>query len=314
MNTSFLINYTDILSKNNKISFTFRNMKKFIFLTMMMIAFSLSNAQSVITIGSGSNHTSSSYPFSRYFKYSGCELLYTGAEIGTTGDITSIAFDKYSGTSGIAINNISIYMKTTSSSVLTTPTCTTGYILVYSGSFPNNGTGGWQTQILTTAFTYSNTSENLSILIVHGSQAAVNTTDRPVYNSSSTSTDQCSYYVDDSNGWSCSKSMNMPGERPNIQLTFSSVTTNILELKINHLDMTIYPNPASQSVKFNITGDQNRIQKIILVDAQGKIDFETTNIQQISQNGISVNTLPAGIYKLIIQADNQILSKTIIIE
>jgi hypothetical protein len=180
----------------------------------------LVKGQAIVTIGTGTNHTSSSYPISRYFNYSCSELLYKNTEIGTTGDIDSIAFSKYSGTSGIAITNITIYMKMTSSDYLVSPTCTTSYTQVYTGSFPNTGTSGWQTLGLTTPFSYNDTSQNLAILIVHDYEAYVSTTDRPIYNSSSSSTSLCRYYVDDSNGWNCNKTMTNAAERPNIQLTF----------------------------------------------------------------------------------------------
>lgn len=182
-------------------------------------------AQSTVTIGSGSNHTSTSYPISRFFNYSTSELLYTGAEIASTGSITAIAFDKYSGTSGIAINNVTIYMMSTASTLLSSPTCTTGYTQVYSGSFPNTGTSGWQTVTLDVPFNYTSTSQNLSILIVRGYQAAVSGASRPIYNSSSTTSALCRYYVDDSNAWTCAKTMTDPAERPNIQLTISSTPT-----------------------------------------------------------------------------------------
>lgn len=301
-----------LFGKNNTgIVFYNKKMTRLLFVLWIGI-FSKCYSQSNITIGTGANHSSSSYPFSRYFKYSGCELLYTGTEIGTTGDITALAFDKYSGTSGIAINNISVYMKTTNSSVLSSPTCTTGYVLVYSGTFPNNGTSGWQTQVLTTPFTYSTTSENLSILIIHGSQTAVSTTDRPVYNSSSTSVDLCSYYVDDSNGWSCSKAMNMPGERPNIQLTFSSVTTNIPNHEKDQF--LIYPNPASRVLKLNMKDAIGSVQKIIILDGQGKICVETSFIQDALQNGICLDGMSKGIYKVLVVSENMHLSKTFTIE
>ena len=125
-------------------------------------------APTQIIIGSGTS--GQTYPVDRYYNYSAHEAIYLASEIGLVGTIKSIAFNKLSGTDLNPAEAVSIYMKNTSESVLTTGVySTTGYTLVYQGNFTNNAETGWMEVNLDTMFEY-NGIQNLAILTVKGFQ------------------------------------------------------------------------------------------------------------------------------------------------
>jgi len=121
-----------------------------------------------ILIGSGT--VQQTYPLDRYYNYSVHESIYLASELETASTIKSIAFYKSSGADLNPIEAVTIYMKNTTESVLSTGVySTTGYTQVYSGSFPNNATSGWMEVNLDAMFDYVGVT-NLSILIVKGYQ------------------------------------------------------------------------------------------------------------------------------------------------
>ncbi|MCX6249651.1 MAG: hypothetical protein NTX61_02760 [Bacteroidetes bacterium] len=128
--------------------------------------------QSVV-IGTGTSYNR--FPIDRYYNYSSWEAIYTQAELGITKIIRRIAFNKQAGSDLNALTPVTIYMQNTSSSTLASGTYSlTGYTSVYTGSFPNTATSGWMEVALTTPFTYNGT-DNLQILILHGTQAYIST-------------------------------------------------------------------------------------------------------------------------------------------
>ena len=157
----------------------------------------LAFAQTNVTVG-GNTLTSTSTIINRSWSsnaslnanYSCAEILYTKAEINVAGGAISIdrvAFNKTGGsTSGSGTfntPNVSIYMKTVSTTTIATGTYDLGtYTLVWSGTFPSSGAFGFKEVILSTVYSYANgANDNLSILVLNnsGSIPANNNTDRP---------------------------------------------------------------------------------------------------------------------------------------
>jgi agmatine/peptidylarginine deiminase len=131
-------------------------------------------AQSVlVAIGTGTS--SQSYPIDRYYNYSTHEAIYLASELGSAGNLTKIAYYKSSGTDLNSISAVSIYLKHTTATTLTSGTyALTDYTQVYSGSFPNTSASGWMEVSFNTPFAY-NGSSHLSVLIVKGYQAYIST-------------------------------------------------------------------------------------------------------------------------------------------
>ncbi|MDD2332622.1 MAG: hypothetical protein PHI68_08230, partial [Candidatus Cloacimonetes bacterium] len=122
-----------------------------------------------IVVGTGTG--SQTYPLDRYYNYSTFEAIYTASELNTIGNIKSIAFNKASGSDTNPIEAVSIYLKHTGDSSLSSGAYNlTGYTQVYSGSFPNNAETGWMEVNLSPMFEYDGSS-NLQILIVKAYQA-----------------------------------------------------------------------------------------------------------------------------------------------
>jgi hypothetical protein len=199
-------------------------MKKILFF-IYLFNYSFIFAQSTVTIGNGT--FAQGAPVSRFFRYHASEMIFLQSEINTQGPIETISFNKLSGTDNNVINDVSIYMRHTTATTLTGgTTATTGYTLVYSGTFTNNLSTGWLGVTLTSAFSYNNT-ENLQVLIIKGNQAPLLAAQFPRYAATSTSPDyRFRSYSDDSQPWSTTRSLGVSYDRPNVRFGFSCTPTS----------------------------------------------------------------------------------------
>lgn len=128
-----------------------------------------SNPDVVIEIGNGTG--AQTYPMDRYYNYSTHEAIYLASEIAATGEIKAIGYYKASGANVDPIENVTIYLKHTQDTSLSSGDYTlTDYTQVYSGSFVNSSESGWMSVNLNPRFVYDGES-NISLLIVKGYQA-----------------------------------------------------------------------------------------------------------------------------------------------
>jgi hypothetical protein len=119
----------------------------------------------LVTVGGTTTSDSYASGIAGRFAYSSAASIYTAAEIGGGGMITSFALHKSGGRSRVDIDSVYIYMKETSATATPDLASVAGYTLVYSGDFPNNAGSGWMSVTLSAPFSYAGTS-NLSVLIV----------------------------------------------------------------------------------------------------------------------------------------------------
>ncbi|QQV03186.1 MULTISPECIES: T9SS type A sorting domain-containing protein [Chryseobacterium] len=219
----------------------------FYFLLFGLINFIPLNAQQQITIGSG---TSTWYysPITRLFEYGASETIYDASEIGVTGTINSVGWNIVSSAYATPTGNVSIYMKMSTQSTITTTTNTTGYTLVYTGNV-NNDVLGWQNITLTTPFQYNDSTKNLAVLVVH---ASGNYTLSPPNYAYSNVPDKSSYYYSISNAWNETRTMIATPNRTNIRLSFGNLSTVEIDGKAS---VKYYPNPVKDI--FNISGSQS---------------------------------------------------------
>lgn len=203
------------------------------------------NAQQ-ITIGTGTSMWYDS-PITRLFENGASEMIYDSSEIGTTGAINSLGWNIASNAYAVTTGNVSIYMKMATQSTITTPTSLTGYTLVYSGNV-NNNTLGWQNITLTTPFQYNDSTKNLLVLLVH---ASGDYTFSPPNYSYTNAPNKSSYYYSISNAWNDTRTMTSTANRPNIRLTFGSLSTVEIDGKTS---LKYYPNPVKNI--FNISANQ----------------------------------------------------------
>lgn len=252
-----------------------------------IVAFT-THAQTTVTVGSGVGSGTAS-PIATWYNTSATESIYTAAEIGTTGYITTLGYQKMGGNSTVA-PAVKIYIKATATASLSDAVYTIGnafidYVLVYDGTLPNNGTG-WMQVSLQTPFAYTNGSQNLSILTV-GTTCIES--GRPQYSYTSTVNRMSAYYNDGSIAcggnapFTSAVTMRPVWERPNIRFT---ITTE--------LGTGIANTPANNIIVFNNTGkltvqSQNAALKNVSVyDVQGReLLSMNANGHELTINGLN---------------------------
>lgn len=183
---------------------------------MMFCLFCLSGLYGQVTIGTGTN--SQRQPFSPYFGYERSASLYTSAEIGTTGTITTLGW--YVGTGQSTTVPSKIYLKTTTATTLTAGTWATlisGATLVYDASRTYTPSGWLAIDI--TDYIYF--GDNLLVLCETNYGSDGNATYATFRYTTSTSRHE--YWYQDNSAPTGNGSVN--SQRPNIQVTFGSSCT-----------------------------------------------------------------------------------------
>lgn len=201
-----------------------------LFLLCLFLCSSFPSWSAVFTVPSTPGTDTSSFtPTNRRTSYSASRMLFSASEIGATGTITALAFQKYSGSTSTSINYITIYMRETSSSTVSTAMPTgfpTGWKRVYySGVIDNTMSSGWTTVTLSTAtsdiMTFSGGSNYLDIIIIKET-AETGTSSFPVWSCNTASGPMSAYYFGSSAFTSTSSFTTTSTKRPNIQLTIDA--------------------------------------------------------------------------------------------
>lgn len=204
--------------------------RKFLTLCIIMLAsFSQQVKAGLVTIGAAYSYSSSLVGLYAYYKYTSGESIYTPAEVGGGGMITTFALNKYSGTSTSVVDSVYIYMKETSSSSIPSTPSVSGYTLVYSGDFINSTSSGWQTVTLTTPFAYTGAGYLDLLIVRHNGTAMTSGYPNYYYDYSSTGGTPHNYYYTNSDYWTgwggssaaATSSYSSPYYRPQIQITVS---------------------------------------------------------------------------------------------
>lgn len=139
----------------------------------LLFTAALSKQANATLVSIGSAYTTASYYVGvyAYYGYGHAESIYKASEIGTGGNITSLAINKAYGSSTTDIDSVYIYMKETSATTVSTSVSLSGYTQVFKGSLPNSMSSGWATATFPTSFAYTG-SNNLSVIIMrHGGTA-----------------------------------------------------------------------------------------------------------------------------------------------
>src|SRR5690554_78479 len=138
------------------------------YLFIFLLASAFGYGQTIIIPALNTNDTSVNDPYGTYYGFERSAMLYTNAQIGTTGIITDVGFYLNAVNSPKNAVDVRIYMKmrTTTLAASTYVTETTDATLVYGpvtipgGSFTANN---WFTVALTTPYNYTGT--NLEIIV-----------------------------------------------------------------------------------------------------------------------------------------------------
>ena len=194
----------------------------------------VANFAAGVMIGSGTT-TNEYLPTYTYYKYSLSEQIYTSAELGGAGIITSIAF--YNG-GDAKTRTLDFYMKATTKNKFSSKT---DWITVSSGDKVFSGSvtmvaNDWTTITFSTPFVYDGTSN--VVLVTDDNTGAYTNSPHMACRVFSTSSNQALYYYDDSNNFN-------PLSPP----TSSGSYNNVLSVK-NQLILSKEALPTGQ---FNIT-------------------------------------------------------------
>lgn len=286
-------------------------MKSLIISAFMLATVSI-KAQTTVILGSGTS-SGTSTPVASWYNSSATESIYTGTEIGTTGTITKISYQKASGASAIE-PNVKVYMKVTDLAAIGTTAYTIGstnfgnYTLVYDGNIPNATTSGVMEIVLQTPFAFSDASKNLSVLVL-GSTCI--SSGRPQYRFTTTPSRMSAGFTDGSiacggnNPWNQASSMSPAWERPNLVVTIQaslSVKENVLDKN----DVQVYVKDG----QLQAFSKRSPISEITVFDLAGR---KLAEIKNSSETAIlHLNISKQIVVVRIKTADNAILNKKII--
>lgn len=227
-------------------------------------------SQVTITIGNGTGSGTSS-PIASWYNSSATESIYTGTEIGTTGNITKIGYTKASGSS-TTNPSVKVYMKTTSAADLGTASYAIGsqnfsnYTLVFDGQLPNTASTGLMEITLTTPFSFTSTAQNLSVLIVGTTCIS---SGRPQFRYTTTATRMSAGHNDGSIGCGGSSSFTFNSsfspvlERPNLTMTLAALSTPDFQNQ-NEIAVAVHGNTLEAA------SPTNKIKSILVFDITGR--------------------------------------------
>lgn len=247
------------------------SMKLFI-MSFFVLFTGLIKAQTTITIGNGTA-SGTSAPVASWYNSSATESIYTGTEIGATGTINKIAYQKASG-SAVTEPYIKVYMKMTATETMGTTPYVIGttnfntYTLVYDGNIPNAAVSGNMQITLQTPFVFSDSSKNLSVLVI-GSVCI--SSGRPQYRYTTTPTKMSAGFTDGSigcdgnNPWTYSSNMAPVWERPNLVLTMDAVLS-VEENEFDANDLQIF----IKERKLEVISQKSNIAEVTVFDLAGR--------------------------------------------
>ncbi len=187
--------------------------------------------QETVTIGTGTTANNQN-PFGTYYNYSFTEQLYTAAEIGMAGTISSISFNYAFNT---AKNYpLDVYMKTVTNENLSSAIPIANSDLVFNGTLSVTG-AGWVTINLDTPFEYDGTG-NLLIAINKG-YVYYFSGDTWYYTSSS---NMARYVQNDSSPYTPTSSLpstQASSNRPNIKIVITPISNpKPINLTVSNLE------------------------------------------------------------------------------
>nr|WP_315025960.1 GEVED domain-containing protein [uncultured Chryseobacterium sp.] len=188
-------------------------------ITLLCIVFGLLVQAQTVIVGTGTS--TQRFPLGSYYGFERSASLYTGAEIGTSGSIQSLA---WKATAALNLTlPVKIYVKSVPSSTTTITSqnwssTIAGSVLVYDGPV-SNITAAWYTVTLQTPY-YYNSADNLMVLVetnFGGGGGGGGTTGAAL--TYSTATSKHMYYQKDNSAPTDTDLGTVTSNRPNIQIT-----------------------------------------------------------------------------------------------
>jgi len=214
---------------------------------------------SEVTIGSG-NSTYAYLPTNAYYNYSLTEQIYTAAEIGQSGTITSISFKVSNAKS--ATRSIALYMKHTTKTAFTGKrdweTVASSH-LVYNGSVTFNASG-WTTITLDIPFEYNGTNNLLLAVDDNTGSYVSGSSNSPKFYVYPTDARRALRICSDNTNYNPASPSNYSGSlvTANNQIMLSINGSKVLvdepglDVTIEDKILVVYPNPVESGAPFTI--------------------------------------------------------------
>ena len=283
-------------------------MNKLYLSLLIVLLFSTDLIAQQIIVGMGTGPSLYS-PISRRENYSVYEVIYKSLDIGISGTISHLAFERHDGSDEADIDSVTIYMKHSSQTSLNDSVISTAnYQQVYFGKFPNVGSG-WQEVALDAPFNYSNTS-NLMVLVVKGYQPAVANTPVAVrWLYSLMGTDEARRYYD-STPISASTTLQGINFSANVRLTFGSV--GVAEIRGEQLQ--VFPNPSNDNLFVTVPTKENSAT-ISIYDLNGRLVLAKVSeaVSGRMSEDISLQSFVPGVYMLTVQAVDKVYRERVVV-
>jgi len=234
-----------------------------------------------VTVGNGT--ADESYPLNRFYNYYRWQGIYLGSEIGIGGSILKIKFYQNNSVSGVTSENVRIFMKSTTETLLPTgPWDSTGMTQVFSGSITSLAAPGWVEIQLTAPFLYSS-SQNIIISIGRDFQQYVNDYPRYAYTSTTPNYRSRRAQSDTQYPLTLTQSFN----RANIQFELSLITginNNVASIPDSYSLSQNYPNPFNPTTKINFSIKDQGLVTLKIYDVLGKEIMILVNEQKAIGN------------------------------
>jgi hypothetical protein len=224
--------------------------------------------------------------------YSVYEIIYLSTDINTSGMITHFAFERSDGSHTAPVQNVSLFMKTTTDNSLTNSLYSeAGYQLVYQGAWPNDSGAGWREVILSQPFSYDVTG-NLQVLVLkHYEPAVANTPVAPrwVYTNVIPSPDRARRYFGNV-AVDSTTSLTSTEYSANARLTFGAVSV----AEIHPSSVSAFPNPVMDDLNILLNSkDAAGSASFELYDLNGSMLKKEFFTRELS---VSLNGLARGMY------------------
>lgn len=257
----------------------------------MTLLISISVFSQTVEIGTGT--ATGRFPLSAHFGYERSASLFTGAEIGFTGSISTLSWQ--ANTAKATARPIKIYLKEVTQNSLVVQnwaTLITGATLVYDGS--SSISTGWNSFFLTTAFNYSGGTNNLLVLVetnYGGGGAGDGSSGTSIRYSSATS----KILTTAQDNSMPTGNLTLGSNRPNIQIQFGPLVTCFPPTLINvnsittsgaTLNWTVSTSLPSDGYIYEVRTDTNPgvAGPALIVSGTTSAGVTTANVSTLSAN------------------------------
>lgn len=285
--------YTFLFKSTCRLNNNLSNKNIAIFSLLFVFSFFFNAFGQVIVPAANTNNGSVNDPYGSWWGFERSAMIYTSAQIGTTGNITNVGFYVNSvSTPGNAVD-VRIYMKmrtTTFTATSTYATETTGATLVYGPTTITAASftaGTWATVALTTPFNYTGGTNNLEIIVetnATGSGSGEGSTGKQFRYATQASNQFYQFWNADTTAPTTAGILST--SRPNVRLTFAAPSvTPVLAITGTTAHGSVCPGTAATSQTYTITNTGTSAASGITVTSSNPTEFVVSSLSSTTVAG-----------------------------